>query len=72
MKETHLIWFMVGVRAKRRASFTIGLHASSLEAPNARYVSVLSRFSLERKPKLRDADESEGIKSNTYSSSFRI
>jgi hypothetical protein len=42
----HLIWLTTGVRAVLRASFAIGLHPSILEAPNARNISVLSRFSL--------------------------
>jgi hypothetical protein len=37
---------MVGVRASRRASTAMGLHASALEAPNAKYISTLSPFSL--------------------------
>lgn len=45
--KTDLIWLTTGVSARRRASFAIGFTASNLDAPNARYVSVLSRFSLQ-------------------------
>ena len=61
MNAPDLIWLIVGVRARRRASFTIGLHASNLEAPNARYVSVLSRFSLSQKYTVRKDTRSQGI-----------
>ena len=48
----HLIWLMLGVRARRSASRAMGLHASKREAPNARYISTLSLLSLyvENKP----------------------
>ena len=42
----HLIWLMLGVRARRRASRAIGLQASKREAPKARYISTLSLLSL--------------------------
>lgn len=45
-ENNYLIWLIVGVSASRRASLAMGIIASSLDAPNARYVSVLSRFSL--------------------------
>ena len=45
--ETDLIWLMLGVRARRRASRAMGLHASKREAPKARYISTLSLLSLD-------------------------
>ena len=45
--ETDLIWLMLGVRASRRASRAMGLHASKREAPKARYISTLSLLSLD-------------------------
>ena len=44
---TRLIWLMVGVSASRSAVVARGRQASKREAPNARYVSILSEFSLE-------------------------
>ena len=38
---------MVGVSARRRASRAIGVQASNRDAPKARYISTLSRLSLE-------------------------
>lgn len=40
-----LIWLIVGVSARRRASRAMGVHASNRDAPKARYVSILSRLS---------------------------
>jgi hypothetical protein len=45
-KLMHLIELITGVSAVRSAPFTMGLQASRLEAPKARYISTLSRFSL--------------------------
>ena len=44
--STDLIWLIVGVSASLNADFAMGLQASNRDAPKARYVSVLSRFSL--------------------------
>jgi hypothetical protein len=41
-KVVYLIWLMVGVIARRRASIASGRQASKRDAPNARSVSVLS------------------------------
>lgn len=43
---TDLMLLIGGVKATLRACMTIGRHASVRDAPNARYISVLSLFSL--------------------------
>jgi hypothetical protein len=50
--STYLIWLIVGVNANRKASAIIGRDTSLREAPKARYISILSRFSLNIKRKI--------------------
>ena len=70
----YLIELMVGIMASRIASTASGRQASKRDAPNARNVSVLSRFSLQ-KPRgigARSARREHGKRRQTNSSSFRI
>ena len=48
---------MTGISESRNASTASGRHASKRDAPNARYVSVLSRFSLGKRSALRWCEE---------------
>lgn len=53
-QSSYLIALIIGIRARRRPSMAMGLHASNLVAPKARYISTLSRFSLNRQIRQRD------------------
>lgn len=65
------IWLIVGSNASRRPSMATGRHASNREAPKARYVSILSLFSLHAGQSQFDGVSKTSTESDAYSGNWR-